>query len=385
MSEPVIPIAKPFFGPEEEAAVAAVLRSGWVTQGPRVAEFERAFAAYVGAPHAVAMSSCTTALHATLVALGIGAGDEVICPSLSFIATANAIVHAGARPVFAEVDERTFNLAPEAVERAIGPRTRAILAVHQVGLPCDLDELGEIARARGLFLVEDAACAVGATYKGARIGRPHGVAACFSFHPRKILTCGEGGMVTTADAALAERLRRLRHHGMTISDLDRHQAQGRYVRETYVEVGYNYRMTDLQAAVGLVQLRRLDDMLARRRALAARYTELLADVPQIEPPYAPPDRAPNFQSYVIRLRGAGRATRDAAIDRLLAAGVTTRPGIMCAHREPPYSSAGPLPVTEAVGDETLALPLFHQLREADQQRVGDAISQIERGLKGLER
>jgi len=370
----MIPIAKPYFGPEEEAAAAAVLRSGWVTQGPRVAEFETAFAAYVGAPHAVALSSCTTAMHATFVALGIGAGDEVVCPSLSFIATANSVVHAGAVPVFADVDERTMNLSPAAVERAIGPRTKAILVAHQVGMPADLDELSALARARGLALVEDAACAVGARYHGVRVGQPHGVAAAFSFHPRKILSCGEGGMVTTADAALAERLRRLRHHGMSVSDLARHRG---YVRESYVEIGFNFRMTDLQAAIALVQLGRLDGMLARRRALASRYDQLLGGAAGVETPSVPGDREHNYQTYMVRLRGGGAARRDAVLEKLMAAGVSTRPGVMSAHREPPYASRRvELPVTTALADETLALPLYHELSEADQDRVVAALRAV---------
>jgi perosamine synthetase len=363
----VIPIARPFVGVEEEAAVADVLRSGWLTQGPRVAEFEAAFAAYVGAPHAVAVTSCTTALHLTLVALGVGPGDEVVCPSLSFIATANAIVHAGARPVFADVDERSLNLTAATVEPLLGPRCKAILAVHQVGVPADLDELGELLRARGVALVEDAACAVGATYHGARVGRPHGVAACFSFHPRKILTTGEGGMITTADGELAARLRRLRHHGMSVSDLERHRARG-YVQETYLEVGYNYRMSDLQAAVGVVQLGRLDAMLARRRAQAERYRRAFDGSP-VEPPQAAGDREPNFQSYVVRVRGG----RDRFVEAMIAAGVSARPGVMAAHRAPPYAALGvSLPITEALADECVVLPLYHELGDADQDRVIEA-------------
>src|SRR5207248_10327219 len=208
-------------------------------------------------------------------------GDEVVCPSLSFIATANAVAHAGARPVFADVVAATFNLAPDAVAAALTPRTKAILLVHQVGLPAELDTFEGLARAHGIHLIEDAACAVGASYQGVRIGRPHGVIACFSFHPRKLLTCGEGGMVTTANPTLHARMRRLRQHG--------------HADERFVEVGFNYRLSDIAAAVGLVQLSRMETMLARRRAQAARYRAALADLPGLTLPTVPPDREPNWQ------------------------------------------------------------------------------------------
>jgi dTDP-4-amino-4,6-dideoxygalactose transaminase len=382
-----IPVARPCVGPEEEAALCDVLRSGWLTQGPRVAEFESRFAEYVGAEHAVAVASCTTALHLALLACGVRPGDEVICPSLSFIATANSIVHAGATPVFVDIEPGTYNLDPARIEEAITLQTRAILAVHQLGLPAALDPILAIAARHGLPVIEDAACAVGAEYFGKRIGAPHGALACFSFHPRKILTTGEGGMMTTRDADVAARLRRLRQHAMSVPDTARHVAS-QVVFETYDEVGYNYRMTDLQAAVGLVQLRRLDGFLAHRRYLAARYSERLSKLPWLVPPTEPAGHKHNFQSYVVRLKAGARGAligRDALMQALLDRGVATRRGVMAIHREVPYRNAsGPdhadweqrLPQTAAAADQTIILPLFHQMTEEEQDYVVDSIQNI---------
>ncbi len=279
-----IPVARPFVDKEEEDAVLQVLRSGWLSQGQRVAEFEQQFARYAGAKYAIAVSSCTTALHLALLAAGIAPGDEVLCPSLSFIATANSIRYVGATPVFVDIDPSTFNLDPARIEASVTPRTRAILLVHQIGMPAPLSEIAEIARRRNLIVIEDAACAIGSVYNGQRIGLPHGFMACFSFHPRKILTTGEGCMVTTGDERIAARLRRLRQHAMGTSDLARHNSKS-VLTETYDEVGYNYRMTDMQAAIGLVQLGRLEGFLARRRALALRYSEELGKIGWLIPPY----------------------------------------------------------------------------------------------------
>lgn len=384
MSIPVttrnIPVAKPFIGTEEEAEVLQALRSGWVSQGPRVAEFERQFAAYVGAAEAVAVSSCTAALHLALFAAGVRPGDEVLCPSLSFIATANSIMYLGACPVFVDVDPLTYNIDPKRIDEAITGRTRAILLVHQIGLPAAIEEIAEIARRRGLKLVEDAACAIGSEYHGARIGAPHTEMACFSFHPRKILTTGEGGMITTANAELAARLRRLRQHAMGVSDLARHSAN-KVIAETYDEVGYNYRMTDLQAAVGVVQLRRLDEMLAKRRALAARYTERLAKLPWIVTPSQPEGCVSNFQSYMVRLTGEAPVERDELMQRMLDRGVATRRGIMASHREAPYRPGNwdeRLPVTNLVADRGMILPLYHQMTEEDHDYVLDSLIESSR-------
>ena len=355
----------------------AALRSGWVSQGPRVAEFESAFAEYVGARCAVAVSSCTTALHLALLAVGIEPGDEVLCPSLSFIATANAIMHAGALPVFVDVDGATYNIDPNCIERAITPRTRAILLVHQVGLPAALDEICEIARRHRLMVIEDAACAVGAEYHGQRIGLPHAAVACFSFHPRKVLTTGEGGMITTADEALVGRMRRLRQHGMAVSDLVRH-GSSKVMIESYDEVGFNYRMTDLQAALGCVQLRRLDEMLAKRRALAQRYTERLEKVPWLDPPHEPAGLRHSYQSYMVRLASDAPISRDDLMQGLLDRGVATRRGIMAIHREAPYRGDWDrvLPITNAVTDSTMILPLYHEMTQDEQDYVIECVEQI---------
>lgn len=374
----MIPVARPSFGADEEKGVVEVLRSGWVSQGPRVAEFEQRLAAYMGTREVVAVSSCTTALHLGLLAAGIKAGDEVLCPSLSFIATANAIRYAGATPVFVDIDPATYNIDPERIEDAITHKTKAILVVHQVGSPCALDEIRGIAQRRRLVVIEDAACAIGSEYKGERIGKPHTTMACFSFHPRKILTTGEGGAISTNDEQLAARLRRLRQHAMTVSDLSRHSAN-HVVTESYDEVGYNYRMTDLQAAVGLAQLRKLDAMLARRRSLAARYSERLSVFGWLMPPSDGIWCRHNFQSYMVRLTRDSPVTRDGLMQHLLDRGVSSRRGVMPIHREPPYQDAkwdALLPKTNHIADSTIILPLFDTMTEEQQDHVVNCIESI---------
>ena len=373
-----IPVAKPSFGVEEENGVLEVLRSGWVSQGPRVAEFERKFADYVGAADAVAVSSCTTALHLALVAAGIQPGDEVLCPSLSFIATANAIVNAGGIPVFVDIDRATYNIDPNCIESAITPRTKAILIVHQIGLPAALDEITAIAEKHGLMLIEDAACAIGAEYHGQRIGQPHSLMACFSFHPRKILTTGEGGMITSSDLELTARLRKLRQHAMSLSDVARHSAV-QVVIESYDEVGYNFRMTDLQAAVGIAQLASLDKMIARRRELAQRYTDRLFAIPWLRVPFQPAESLANFQSYKVALTGESPIGRDDLMQKLLDLGISSRRGVMAIHREKPYHNEEwerKLPVTNLVTDSTLVLPLFHAMEFSEQDYVIECLEKL---------
>ena len=376
---PTIPVARPSIGEREELAVLEVLRSGWITQGPRVAEFERAFSAYIGCRHAIAVSSCTTALQLALLAQGIGPGDEVICPSLSFIATANSIASTGAAPIFADIDAETYNLDPLRVESLITERTRAILVVHQIGLAAEMDALSEIAKRHSLPIIEDAACAIGSGYNNELIGRPIGRMACFSFHPRKILTTGEGGMITTDEDELAERLRRLRQHAMSLSDVARHNART-IATETYDEVGYNYRMTDMQAAIGLVQLDRLPGFLARRRALAARYTQALQSLEWLRCPTVPANCEHNYQSYMVRLTDGTPSMRDSIMQTLLEQNISTRRSIMAIHREAPYRSThweASLPVTNRITETGFILPLYHEMTSEDQDRVIDALDKIQ--------
>jgi perosamine synthetase len=372
----MIPLARPEMGEEEIALVAETIRSGWITQGPRVAEFEAAFAAYVGAAHAVAVCNCTAALHMALIEAGVGAGDEVIVSPHSFIASSNAILYCGAHPVFVDINPSTLNMDEGRVGAAITPRTKAILAIHQVGRPADIQALAQLAAERGLRLIEDAACAIGSVFRGKPIGdTTYSQLVCFSFHPRKIMSTGDGGMITTGDPAVAKRLRLLRQHGMSVNDLERHQSKT-IVSESYPVLGYNYRLTDLQASIGLGQLRRLGSIIARRREIASRYDAAFSGMPGVGVFAEPADCRWNHQTYLIRLPGATALERDAFMQGLLTDGIATRRGIMSIHREAHYVARyGQLsfPESERASDQCVCLPLYTQMSDADIETVTTAV------------
>jgi dTDP-4-amino-4,6-dideoxygalactose transaminase len=365
-----IPVAKPYFDKKEEEAVIKALRSGWVTQGPRVAEFEEIFAKFSGTKYAVATSSATTALFLSLYALGIGKGDEVLVPSLSFIASANVIMHVGAKPVFIDIDPATYNIDVAKIEAKITKRTKAILPVDQLGLPFDKKGVKKIAKKYSLLVVEDAACAIGSSYKGKNLGGAFDV-ACFSFHPRKVVTTGDGGMITTNSKKIADMAKMLRQQGMGTSDLKRHESN-KVAHEKYPVVGFNFRLTDIQAAVGIEQFKKLPMFLAKRREIAERYNKAFSKIDLIVPPFVPKGCQPNWQSYIIRLKRNIKIGRDELMQKLLDKGISTRRGLMAIHEEKPYRKMYPnlhLPQTEAATRETICLPIYHTLKIAEQNRI----------------
>jgi len=365
---------RPLLGQEEQAAASAVIASGWVAQGPRVAEFEEALSLRVGASQGVALSSCTAGLHLCLVVLGLGPTDEVIVPSLSFIATANAVRYVGATPIFADVEPATQNLSAGTIAQVLSSRTRAVILVHQAGLPADIDAVHQLCDPLGVAVVEDAACAIGSTYRGFPIGA-HSELVVFSFHPRKIITTGEGGMVVTGRDDWAKRLRRLREHGMSLSAAERHSAASPVIEE-YVESGFNYRMTDIQAAIGLVQVGRLDAIVERRRRLAWGYQQALAGVPGLEVMSDPPYGTTNYQSFWVVLPDDFPISRLDLMKIMMSRGISPRRGIMASHLEPAFAGQPhvELPVTERLTNRSILLPLFHGMTESDQERVVTAIT-----------
>lgn len=386
-----IPLTKLSITEAERSAVDSVLRSGWLTQGPQVAAFEQEFAAAVGASHACAVSNCTTALHLALKAVGVGPGDEVITVSHSFIATANSIRYCGATPVFVDIEPDGFNIDPSLLNAAITVRTKAVLCVHQMGMPCDLSTILPIVRARRLPLIEDAACAIGSEIcidgRWERVGRPHGDIACFSFHPRKVITTGEGGLLTTSNPEFDRLFRLWRQHGMTVTDRQRHETS-HVIFEAYEELGYNYRMTDIQAAIGRAQLSKLQEIVHERRKLAAQYHEFVDEQTDCVRPSEPAWARSNWQSYCIGLPD-GCDQRD-VMQVLLDRGVTTRRGIMCAHQEPTYAKerwkqGSSLVHSEQAQERSILLPLFPGMTQDEQRTVVRQVCQATTMEKRMER
>lgn len=416
----MIPITRPYLGEEEAAVARETILSGWVTQGPKVEAFEDAFARCVGARYACAVSSCTTALHLSLLAVGVKPGDVVITVSHSFIATANVIRYCGAEPIFVDIDIDNYNMDPGDLLRVIEEdcfridgelyyknierlcvgespllpllsfsnksprlgRVAAILPVHQMGIPCDIEKISAIARENELPVVEDAACAIGSEIlsdggkKRDKVGKPHGDIACFSFHPRKILTTGDGGMLTTNNSDLDVKFRLLRQHGMSVPDTVRHES-AKVIFEEYITTGFNYRMTDIQAAVGIEQLKRLDEILSERRKLAAKYRELLENIPNIQLLETEAAILANWQSYPVRLLQEVSLSQMEIMQLLLDQGITTRRGIMNAHQEPPYRHANwSLPKSELCRERTILLPLFAGMSDQDLEFVSNTIRVI---------
>ncbi len=359
----MIPIAKPYITEEEAQAAYDTILNGWITQGPKVAEFEEKFAKYTGAKHAVAVSNCTTALHLSMIVAGVKAGDEVICPSMTYIATANCIKYVGATPVFAEVGE-DYNIDIEDVKKKITSKTKAILIVHQIGMPADIDEFTALCKEKNLVLIEDAACAIGSSYKGKKVGS-HSDLVCFSFHPRKVISTGDGGMITTTNQVFAERMKILRQHGMSVSDRVRHQSSS-IIFEDHLEVGYNYRMTDIQASVGIKQLEKLDWIIEERRKIATKYLDGLKDSDCIRLPFEAEGKFSNIQSFSIYLKENAPIERNDLMQELLDRGISSRRGIMTTHRETAYNTEKyVLPISEDLADRSIIIPLYVRMKDED--------------------
>lgn len=362
-----VPLTKPYFTNKEIGAVAKVIKSGWVTQGRKVAELEKLVANFVGAKYAIATSNCTTALHACLLVLGIGIGDEVIVPSFTFIATVNSILYVGAKPIFIDIEPKTYNIDPDLISSLITKNTKAIMPVDQIGLTCDIAKIKKIARRYNLIVVEDAAPSIGAKYKNKMVGSIAD-ATCFSFHPRKVITTGEGGIVTTNSKQLTDKLKVIRNHGASVSDIKRHEAK-KVIFEKYKVLGYNFRMTDIQAVIGIEQMKKLDWILKKRKYFAKRYNEKLSAIEEVEIPYSPPYTSHTYQSYIIRLTKKAKTKQVELMEKLLKKGIATRRGVMASHLEPLYKKLFGkviLPETEKAAKETILLPLYPTITEKEQ-------------------
>jgi perosamine synthetase len=369
----MINITEPSFDDSEVEMVRAVLASKWVTQGPMTERFEALMAAHHKVKHALACTSCTSALHLSAMALELGPGDDVVVPAFTWVTSAHTAEYVGARAVFADIDLATYNIDPNALAAAITPRTKAVVAVHLFGLAAPIDELKAICQPRGIAIIEDAACAVGTTYKGRPVGAL-GDLCCFSFHPRKVVTTGEGGMVTTDSDKLAKAVKSLRNHGATGPPDASIEAHGPWTMGTFDRIGHNLRLSDIQSAVGVAQMAKLERLLAGRRAAARTYNQLLVGLDEIVLPVAGDAAGHSFQSYVIRLREGGRTRRNALMAALDKAGYQTRPGTHAVHRLGYYANKYGLkpeafPNACTAEDTTITLPIIPNMKTETQQGI----------------
>ncbi|HMQ67472.1 MAG TPA: DegT/DnrJ/EryC1/StrS family aminotransferase [Ignavibacteria bacterium] len=373
----MIPIAKPYLTSDEAKSAYDTILTGWVTQGPRVEEFEKKFCEYTGAKYAAAVSNCTTALHLAMIVSEIGEGDEVITPSMSYVASANCIRYAGATPVFGEIDRDTYNLNAEHAESLITEKTKAIILVHQLGMPADIDAFVKLSEKYNIKIIEDAACAAGSSYKGKKIGSNPGI-ICFSFHPRKVITTGEGGMITTDDESIYQKVKLLRQHGMSVNDRARHES-GKIIFEDHIVLGYNYRMTDIQASIGLRQLEKLDHIIEERRKTALKYIKELSSIECLELPIEKEGYFSNYQSFSIYLKDSAPVGRNELMEKLLNAGISSRRGVLTAHRETSYRDEYKdlrLPVSEDACDRSIMIPLYAPMDPEDITHIINTLKQI---------
>jgi perosamine synthetase len=374
-----IPISLPVTGQEEWEATREPLMNGWLTSGPKVREFEQRFAERHQVKHAMAVTSATTALHLALVALEVGPGDEVIVPAFTWVSTANVVLYCGAKVVFVDVDPLTFNLDPKDLERRITSNTKAIIPVHLFGLCADMDEIKRIAG--DIPLIEDGACAAGAGYKGKPAGSL-GTIGCFSFHPRKSITTGEGGMITTNDDQLAEIMGMLRNHGASISEEQRHHGPRPYILPDFNILGFNYRMTDLQGAVGVVQLKKLDQFIDEREKWAAWYRENLAEIPWLRTPQYTSEYKHGWQSYVTFVNESlAPYSRNEIMEKLQQKGISTRPGTHAVHmlnfyKEKYKLNPSDFPGAQAVNDFSMSIPLHNRMEPEDYKYVVEVFKSL---------
>lgn len=379
MRDTFLPFGLPLVGNEEKQEILDVLESGWLTTGPRTKLFEHKFAEYIGAKHAVAVNSCTAALHLSLLSCGVTVGDEVITSPFTFAATGNTIVHCGARPVFADIDPVTCNIDPEKIEKHITSRTKALIVVHYAGQPCDMDRIQEITKRHGLKLIEDAAHAVGTEYHGVKVGT-FGDTACFSFYPTKTMTTGEGGMITTNDDSIADMCRVLALHGISKDAWQRYSDKGNWYYEIMYP-GFKYNMSDLQAALGIHQLDRLDEFITIRERYARRFDVGLAEIPWIDLPLVGTNIRHSWHLYPIRIKSGFGITRDELITKLREKNIGASVHFIPLHLHPYYAKTygykrGDYPFAEAVFESILSLPLYPKMDPSDIDYVIDSIKEF---------